>query len=1010
MIKASLLLIGLLSLTGAKAQEMRSETNDSASFHAFKDFWTSFDDYEADAFTKGKAKYLENWHHVQKEWKTQEHDMNSLQIETLRTAVQRYQSHLTTHGDTGTAPYVRLNMAQALYKLGTHQGAQGEGAKKRALAILSDLHRENPSFSMTEEALYLKASILESLDQEESAHNVWKALAAQAKSTIYGVHAHLALGDHAFAKEQAEKALGSYRKAHTLAQSISVPTYEKVRIDYRLAWAAYRSADLDAAVEASMRLLEPESDFRQISLQKKMTKDATDLIGDSLFEKDNVAQTKSFLKRESIRPYAAAIGLKIMTRMASNPSTEKMGELGDFMLDRYPQAKEVPEIATLMADVYKKERQQDRYVATLERLSLLLPKNSLWRVQHKDDLPAIAAMERRSLQATQLLAGQFYEDGLVQKSAASFATSQTYYESLLRFDPSSSDAETWELRRAHCMYFANNWEGADKAYETFKKREQVKPENLEIAYYQQILGREKLWRQSLSSLSSEKGSRGQSEQRLRSLEQGIDDFTDRFPNRTHGVDLLLVAANANRDLGNGKQADRYWNRALLSEPNRTQRTLAIRGLIQSKAKSGDPQELLALTRNYLKLEDFSELGDRFNSELKLVLANSIRDAAKELNDKGKILEAGQLMIAMAQEFPGIPDQQKIYRDGSYYLALAGAWGEASSATNRFLAEHKKSEIMPDMMYLKARSEEYQLRFGEAAKSHLALAEAHPKFSRTVASLQRSEELAAGEEDFRTAGRAAMIAATYKKDPEQKHEGLLHAAEYYAKEGDWQGSMNALTQAEKISGSPGLKMKTQLLMAKVWDGQGDREKALATYQSLAKNAEAMREDLDKQLYARIAGESNFLLAEAEAKRSHRVDELQESKEAVSQIRKKDDHIDRSLQYYNKAIAAQDPEWSSRARYGAATLAESMSHSIRNAIAKRAVEGSDSLKEQATRWQTLAQQYHSQNLLARQKDPSLNNSWIERSALKISGLQPIPESKSSGDIPASLDTTQPYQWSH
>lgn len=1008
MTKTFFLLVSLLAISEAKAQDMRPEVNDSASFHAYKEFWTSFDDYESNAFAKGKAKYLENWHDIQKEWKSQENELNNTQIETLRLAIQRYQSHLTTHGDTGTVPYVRLNLAQALFKLGTHQRSQGEASKKRALAVISDLTRENPSFAMTEEALYLKASILESLDQEESAHNVWKTLAAQAKSTIYGVHAHLALGDHAFAKEQAETALASYRKAYTLTQSLNLPIYEKIRVDYRLAWASYRAADLDSAMDASRRLLEPEADFRQISMQKKMTKDACDLIGDSLFEKDNIAQTKSYLKRESIRPFAAVIGLKMMTRMATNPSSEKMSELGEFLLERYPQAKEVPEVAILMADIYKKERQQEKYIATLERLSLLLPKNSLWRVQHKGDLPAIAAMERKALEATQLLAGQFYEDGLVQKSASSFATSQTYYDVLLRFDPENSDAETWELRRAHCMYFANDWEAADKAYEAFKSRSQAKSENLEIAYYQQILGREKLWRQSLSSLSTEKTNRTQSEKRLQALEQGIDDFTDRFPNRSHGVDLLLVAANANRDLGNSKQADRYWNRALLSEPNATQRTLAIRGLVQSKVKAGDPQELLALTRNYLKLEDFSELGAKFNSELYSVLSSSIRDAAKELNDKGKILEAGQLMIAMAREFPEIPEQKKIYRDGSYYLALAGAWGETSTAANSYLAEHKKSEINADMMYLKARSEEYQLRFGDAAKSHLALAETHPKFSRTVASLQRSEELASGEEDYRTAGRAAMIASSYKKDPEQKHEGLLHAAEYYAKDGDWDDSMKALTLAEKASNSPGLKMKTQLMMAKVWEGQGDREKALATYQKLAQEAESMREDLDKQLYSRVVGEANFLLGEAEAKRSYRVDEL-ESADAVSQIRKKDDHIDRSLKFYNKAIAADDSEWSARARYGAASLAEGMSQSIRNAIAKRKVQGSDTLKEQAQRWQTLAQQYHSQNLLARQKDPSLNNAWIERSALKISGLQPIPETKSS-DVPASLDTTQPYQWSH
>src|SRR5690606_32509589 len=148
------------------------------------------------------------------------------------------------------------------------------------------------------------------------------------------------------------------------------------------------------------------------------------------------------------------------------------------------------------------------------------------------------------------------------------------------------------------------------------------------AYYQQILSREKLWRQSLSSMNKENGSRTVAEERLRKLEKSIDNFADRFPNRSHGVDILLMAASANSDMGDLKQAERYWNRVLLSDPNATLTTIAIRGLVQATIRAGDPQPIPAITRNYLKLENFFILGAPFRSELYDVLSTSVKDAAK----------------------------------------------------------------------------------------------------------------------------------------------------------------------------------------------------------------------------------------------------------------------------------------------------------------------------------------------------------------------------------------------
>ncbi|RZA18883.1 MAG: hypothetical protein EOP10_20395, partial [Proteobacteria bacterium] len=755
-----------LTAVPALAQDIRTESIDDNSLRTYGDYWRNFDDYERHKFLDRKGRHFEAWDRLKAEWNAKDKELTEAQLVDLKNAAKRYEKQLKEHPTAGSTPYARMNLAQVYNQIGIHQSSfkSGEPYKKQALAVLADLNKNQPDFALSDEVLYLRATILEGLDSSESALTVWQNLAKIGKDSIYTVHAHLAIGDSNFEKEKAEAALKSYEKAKDVLARVNGPEteYETIRVNYRRSWAAYRSADLEQSIAASQSLLRPELDFKKISLQKRMTQDACDLIGDALFEKDKLGQTKDYLQKDFLRPYASNIGLRILSRLASHPTPDQSIDLGEFLLDQYPSSKESPEIATILADTYREQNHESQYIATLERLSLMLPKTSVWRVQHRNDPNLIASMEKKSLNANQLLAGKFYETGMIQGSQSSFETARTYYDALLKYDPQNTDAETWDLRRANSLYFAQHYEDADQAYEGFKKRPGVTAENLEAAYYQQTLSREKLWRKSLAKFDeSQTKPSTQGLTKLKNLQDSISAYADRFPNKPNVVDLMLLAANANLDIGDYATAESFWNRALLSEPKPTQRTLAIRGLVQSKVKTGGSDETLALARNYLKLENFDELGAAFQTELIAVVAKSAKESAAALNAKGKVQEAGQLLLAVSNEFPSVPDRDNLYRDGAYYMALSGNWKDSEKAANDYLAESKKGGNTEDLLYLKARSLEYQLRFHKAAEAHLALVEKFPRFAKAPLAAERSEALAAAEDDYKLAGRAASLVARYQ---------------------------------------------------------------------------------------------------------------------------------------------------------------------------------------------------------------------------------------------------------
>lgn len=1016
----------LLSSLAHGAESLRRAVPDPASVSAFNQFWQTFEDYEAHRNSLDEGKNLGAWDQLKSEWSYQDKNERDAQLEILEEASKRYQDHLGEHAEASNAPYVKLNLAQILNKIGRLQDEQtagsGQASKRRALAMLADLARDHPSFAQMEETEYLRATILESLEQNETALPIWKKLAQQSQSTIYGVHAAIAIGDQAFAKEKPAEALKAYRRAQELLRPVQMKDkdFELLRIQYRTVWAAYRAADLDTCIAVSQALLEPGRTFHQLSLKRRIEQDASELMGDSLFEQDKMVETKAVLQKSMIRAYAGAIGLRIVSRLRSMPTKARLLELGQFLVERYPQAREMPEILLLLADAYKEERRQDEYLATLERLSLMLSANSLWRVQHQAHPEAIKSMQDKALEATKLLASTYYEQGMTQESPVSFKTAVSYYETLLKYDPQNEDAELWQLRRAHSFYFAGLLPQADDAYETFKQRK-VTPQNLELAFYHQTLTREKLWRESLQKSLSGRGEPRKDPiviERLRKLEKTIDDYADRFPNRPHTNDLLLLAGSANRDINDYVQAERYWNRALLSEPSTTQRTLAIRGLVQAKIRTGTPHDVLALTLNFLKLENWDELGADFRGELLGILSIAAKDASEDFNKKGQVAEAGKILLKVAEEFPSVPDRDTIYRDGAYFLAIAGQWNNSYAASTRYLDDRSSKSRDADMLYLKARSLEYQLHFELASKAHLQLSQRYPKYAKSPESAKRAEDLAAAEEDFVTAGQAVIAALPFAKDDRTKQQILVRAATHFMKAKAWTEAADALTRSQKLAKTPSSKLETKLLLARLENAKGDEEGSLAIYKDILAEGARKQEDLDPETYHAALGEAGFQLAERE-RRDYEAYELGEDKDLPQRVQAKAIRLERTLEAYNKVIAVKDPNWSSRARYGAGQAADNMSQALKTSLAKvqRELGSAESTRidEQSQRWQSLAQQYYSQNILARHREPYRykDSVWMARSAMKVAGYKEKDnEGKASAnlEIPTSLGPSQPYQWSH
>ena len=113
----------------------------------------------------------------------------------------------------------------------------------------------------------------------ESAYKTLERLSKSVPNSLFEVHALTAFRDSAFWVEKASESYSFYKKALKSLGKLknSTDSYESLRLQYRLAWAAYRSANLSQTIEAGIFLLQPADYSLSTSLQNSIKNDACDL-------------------------------------------------------------------------------------------------------------------------------------------------------------------------------------------------------------------------------------------------------------------------------------------------------------------------------------------------------------------------------------------------------------------------------------------------------------------------------------------------------------------------------------------------------------------------------------------------------------------------------------------------------------------------------------------------------------------------------------------------------------
>ncbi len=1019
--------LGLASPSLMANNDLASDIPDPAALQAYKRFWDAFQDYERQKKKTAVDEYQRAREGLESIYSNKERELREKRITTLENAINRYNENLEKTPNAANRPFVLLNLAQMYGELASLQVERGDESDKKsrsaAVAILKSIDENHKAFQHSGEALYLRANLLEANGDSEGASQVWKRLAENGSDrfTTYG---NIAAGDGEFERANPEAAIKYYEKAkQLLAQSDDQNRgLDELRIYYRLAWAYFKAGKSAVAIKAARHILEPGVLSKSVRQKERISRDIAEVIGLSLYEIDNDQMTRDVITAKDVRSVAPSISLVLMEQYQTANAYEKMAKIGDLSTQTFPLSREYPDLLKSKAKAEESLGRRTARLETLEKLAMLLPTKSLWRQHNQADVDVVKYMEEQARNAAELVASSYYEDGLTSSNPRKFNMASTYLTILLNDQPNSEKSNSIRLKIANCYFFAGNLNQAETRYSELITQLKSADDVLMTAHYQLVLTLERIWRSSFEMTAQKSQDPKESQDVLSAitkLEKAVDEHANRFPAQSRSVDLLLVAASANRDLNRFTEASRYWQRVLLSTPSDGQRSMAIRGLVFTKLRSGKAADVIESVSQFLKLEDSKTLSQNLRNELLGVLSAAASEESQRLSKSGSTEDAANLLLKTVANFTALPGREQMWRDGAYFMAISGNWASAQKSAEDYLSANEK-QFAGDMTYLVARANEYQMRFDQAVKHYLDLAAKFPKHERAAASIERAEKLASADENFAAAATATKLKSAQVKDPASKLNALDATITYLSMAGDNTQAMTVAQQRKNQAKSNREKIQSEITIASVRYKSGDQQTAVDDLDSIDKQLERMKYSLGDS-YKRMSAEVGLLLGD-HAINGFRDQPIGDSGGDVStQVDRKSRLFSEIVSRLDKVASLDQPQFSPQARFKIAQIANEFADDL-TAIPARAGEPV-TLKSQTRfsqnigRLRDLAQRYHGNNILAKRRAPQVyaKNEWVSRSALVLSNssndsVKEKPYASAVDQLSTSSSMEMPQQWSH
>lgn len=1001
------------------APTLSAETEKSnptpSSTNAISEYFKSFAAYEDARKISAKEAYGRALSKVESDHLSRLKSHRMKKLETLNATIANYRRQLSTNDNSFNRPNTLLNLSLTLYEKIKSSENFDSVTTAELLSALTEIQNRYPRFEHLDRAVYLKANLLEELDRPAEALNEWKRLSKISPPSGLSVYASIAVGDHQFEKGQNLSALKTFELAKSQNRRSNKKVFNEIdiKIEYRIAWAAYRAAKLKKVLQSTEELLSAQISYLESDKTESIRMDAAELYGSALFESQNVAYITESLQASTLKTEKGRILLSVLSKFQTIEGHNEVVEIGEKLLPFVPMAREYPQIIQVIAHSQDRLKLKRLRMQTLEKVALLLPKSSLWRTINPNTSD-IRNMESIAVPAAEAVGTWYFENGLATDNKELLKKSSSLFQLLYKNASTKELQNKWLLRKGHAQLFADDLFSAQRTYYRVKTDLAATKSQVEIASYQLILTLERNWRKAYSKaieFENDEDLRKASETELHKYAAAADDFANKYPKQKRSREILLSVAGAYRDQGMYTKAQEKWERVLVASADPSDRSIAIRGITYAHIEKGDRLGGIEAIKRFLVLENWREVGRSVRKELLFTLARLAEDQSNDYSDSGNMEASGSLLLQLSNDVKDIPNRDSMVRDGAYQLAIAGKWAKASDAARDY-AKNPKAKYRDDAIYLMARADEFQLKFASAAKTYYQLAAYYPRHSRSGVSLERAEKLASSEGNYLLAAQAASLQSKRARNRKVKFEKARTSSLHFINAKKKSQAAEQAKLAESNAVTPADKMKAQLLRAEILFMQNKKGQAEDIAKTVAKAADRQKSKIGRTQWAEI--KSGAALIRVKDKQD-KFDQFHVNPEDLNRsLSQKSILFEDMYDHYMTIISTESPAHSAKARFllarASSDFAEEISGSVLTLESLPHAQR-QTLKEHANRLTAISKKLHADNILEKRKSPVKlkNDPWISKSSAALSSERGSKNSADEVALPTALNTTLPNKWS-
>lgn len=782
---------------------------------------------------------------------------------------------------------------------------------QRTIALFERLIRSWPGYSNIDGAYYLKGYCLLEMGEDRQALDQFLALVEKMPESQFVPESYMRIGEYYFDYNQLDKAIAAYSRVLEFEDSAY---YDKGL--YKLAWTYYRDDQYEKAISRFKELVEYSDDkvkrtgkggselrseailYLAISLQEE------DWDGDGEPDADGgFDRALRYLSGE--KPYEVEVLKELARIYFDNAKYQESIAAIRFLLDRFPENPDNPELHNQMILAYERLQEFDKAFAERDVLADKYGEGSEWYAANATSGKAIEAAEQLAEQALIQAATYHHTRAQDLKSAAGddpgaagpyideYAQAATAYEKYLARYPKSDNTYELSYYYAECLYFSFRYPEAAVQYATVrdsKLGEQYREDSATSA----ILSWQNAIREGISKGEIEpKPSLLPPEERTAEVipppaddQEGVITIepevmpelvdklqTDReiyVKSEIKNEDPALKARVA-FDLGDTyfdyKQYDkaRAWFSWLIeNHPQAEVTTIAANNIIQSYRAANDWQKMAEWSEIIANANIGSE-GDReaLRGEIKRLKVGALFKQAEQLFNEGKFEKAAEEYIRLVDENPKNKYADRALNNAAVAFEKTRRFESATNTYQRIYQDYPDSEFAENALYRVAVNAERFYDFDRAIETNLALVNKYEDSQYRADALYQAALLQEQNQSYAAAAENFQRYARLFPERDDTAKTYYQAALNYKKLGDTRNEMQIYESfIQKYGQNPknnGLVIECLAKIADTYADSRNQRKARKAYQRVINefNARAMPAGtLESQYPAKAA----FLLAE------------------------------------------------------------------------------------------------------------------------------------------------------